>query len=101
MRRKWTAEQKLAIVQETQSDRVLVVARRHGIAAPQLYRWIEEHAAGGEQGLRQRGYREDPELRRLRLENQQLKELLADKELALRIKDSLLKKTEQRTRSEL
>ena len=54
MRRKWTAEQKLAIVQETQYERVLVVARRHGIAAPQLYRWIEEHAAGGEQGLRQR-----------------------------------------------
>jgi len=34
-----------------------------------------------------------PELKRLQLENQRLKELLADKELELKIKNELLKKT--------
>ncbi|KAB2892982.1 MAG: transposase [Bacteroidetes bacterium] len=36
--------------------------------------------------------KDDPETHRLRLENQALKEMIADQALALRIKDSLLKK---------
>jgi len=41
---------------------------------------------------------EDPELRRLRQENQQLKEVVAEKELIIRVKDALLKKSTSRGR---
>jgi hypothetical protein len=39
----------------------------------------------------------DPELKRLYVENEQLKLLIAEKELELRIKNELLKKTSYQT----
>jgi hypothetical protein len=45
--------------------------------------------------------RTDPQVKRLLLENQRLKQLLAEKELALNIKDELLKKTTSRGRTGL
>jgi hypothetical protein len=53
----------------------------------------------GEAGLSGNVPKEDRETHRLRLENQALKEMIAEQALALRIKDSLLKKTELRLRS--
>lgn len=46
----------------------------------------------GLKGLSSRRSR-DPEFERIMRENQRLKQLLADKELELKIKESLLKKT--------
>ena len=47
-RRRWSAEEKTAIVQETYAPgmSVSVVARRHGIAPNQLFRWRRLHAEG-------------------------------------------------------
>lgn len=47
-RRRWSAEEKAAIVQETYAPGVSVsfVARRHGIAPNQLFTWRRLHAEG-------------------------------------------------------
>jgi len=47
---------------------------------------------GGREALFSKHYKLDPEVKRLQKENQQLKQLLAEKELALLIKEELLKK---------
>ena len=47
-RRRWTASEKLAIVQETYEPdaTVSLVARRHGVAPNQLFRWRKLAAQG-------------------------------------------------------
>ena len=47
-RRRWSAEEKAAIVQETYAPgmSVSLVARRHGIAPNQLFRWRRLYAEG-------------------------------------------------------
>ena len=48
-RRRWTAAEKLRIVEETLDDRdsISVVARRHGVAPNLLYRWRRLMPDGG------------------------------------------------------
>lgn len=43
-RRRWSAADKLRIVEETlyEGERIFAVARRNGVAPNQLYRWHEE-----------------------------------------------------------
>ena len=47
-RRRWSAEEKAAIVQETYAPgmSVSLVARRHGVAPNQLFRWRRLYAEG-------------------------------------------------------
>jgi transposase len=47
-RRRWSAEEKAAMVEETYAPgmSVSLVARRHGIAPNQLFRWRRLHAEG-------------------------------------------------------
>lgn len=73
--------------------------RQHQVAASTYYKWKEKYDLYGEEGLKQAYRQSDPELKRLQIENLRLKQLLADKELALQIKDELLKKTISRKRS--
>lgn len=97
-RRKFSVEEKLAILKEAEANGVTQTIRRHGIYAKMLYRWREQLETGGREGLKPY-QRVDPELRRLQLENLALKKLVAEKELALAVKDELLKKTQFRERT--
>lgn len=47
-RRRWSPEEKMAIVQETYAPgmSVSLVARRHGVAPNQLFTWRRLHASG-------------------------------------------------------
>lgn len=98
-KRTWTAEQKLAIVKEAEQHGVTATIRKHQIYGNTLYQWREKYLVGGEEGLRQMYRRTDPEVKRLEDENRRLKELVAEKELMLRIKEDLLKKTLARPKS--
>ena len=91
-RRNWTAEQKLAILQEAEKNGVTETIRRHGIFSNTYYQWRDKYAIGGLEALGDKHYKPDPELKRLAAENRRLKDLLAEKELALAIKEELLKK---------
>ena len=92
-------EAKLAILEEADRNGVAQTCRKHGVAASQVHEWRKKYQLLGEAGLSGYARKEDSETHRLRVENQALKEMIAEQALALRIKDSLLKKTEQRMRS--
>jgi len=97
-KRKWTADEKLAILKESEQHGVTATIRKHGIYSQTLYGWKEKYDLEGQAGLSQAYKRVNPELKKLQLENQRLKEIVAEKELELRIKDDLLKKTTLRSK---
>lgn len=92
-RRHWPAEEKLKILLEAEKEGITATIRKHGIYTNTFYQWKEQYDTGGKEALASKHYKLDPEIKRLQKENQQLKELLAEKELALRIKEELFKKS--------
>lgn len=50
VRRRWSVEEKLALVAETKSAPVSRVARQHGIASGLLFRWRRQFAAKAASG---------------------------------------------------
>lgn len=98
-RKKWSLEEKLFIIHEVERIGLVQTIRLHQVAASTYYKWKEKYDLYGEAGLKQTSRGADPELRRLQVENLRLKQLLADKELALQIKDELLKKTTLRKKN--
>lgn len=97
--RRLSKETKLAILEEAEHNGIAQTCRKHGISASQVHDWKKKLQLLGEAGLSGYVHKEDSETQRLRVENQALKEMIAEQALALRIKDSLLKKTEVRLRS--
>ena len=94
-------EERLRIIREGEAEGVLSTCRRYAISRETYYTWKNRYEEGGFEALQpKRRHREDPELTRLRDENKKLKEIVAEKELALRIKEDLLKKTLQQRRSD-
>lgn len=98
-KRLFTDEQKQLILREVEEHGLAVTLRKHGLNARSIYRWREKLQNPDRRAEDPKRSPDDAELRRLRHENQQLKELIAEKELAIRIKDALLKKTASRERS--
>lgn len=72
---------------------ITATIRKHGIYSNTFYQWKEKYDTGGKEALSSKHYKVDPEVKRLQKENHQLKQLLAEKELALLIKEELLKKS--------
>ena len=91
-RRRWTAEQKLAVIKECEQNGVTVTLRKHGIQQASYYRWKKQYELDGQAGLLSH-VRRDPELLALQTENARLKKLVAEKELMLMIKDEMIKKS--------
>jgi transposase len=82
-RKKWSNEEKVAIVLEMVrgEDSVAAICARHGVNATQAYRWQEEFLAGGRAALadkRRRGSL-DP----VADENRRLKELVGQQALVI------------------
>ena len=93
-----TAEQKLAILKEGEQEGITATIRKYGIYTNTYYQWKEKYEREGLAGLGSRARVSDPELKRLQRENKRLKQLLAEKDLELSIKDELLKKTPRTSR---
>lgn len=92
-----TLQQKVQLVEESKTLGVLETARKHGLHYQTLKNWVDAFSLSGAAGLEKQTIKVDPELKRLFLENEQLKLLLAEKELELRAKNELLKKTSLQT----
>ena len=91
--KKRTKEEKEKILLEINRLGVVAGCRRCGIDPRTYYNWLEKYQAHGLAGLEDgRGRKSEATLRRLEKENKVLKELLAEKELELKMKDELLKK---------
>ena len=97
-RRHWSADEKLSILSEAEKEGITTTIRRHGIYSNTFYQWKEKFDTGGKEALASKHYKVAPEVKRLQKENRQLKEMLAEKELALRTKEELLKKSTARKR---
>jgi len=94
-RKSWSSSQKLEIINYANQHGIPKAVREYSVSTTSIYEWQNRYEKEGETGLHRsrKSSGVTVELRELRRENQQLKELVAEKELALRIKDALLKKS--------
>ena len=92
-KRTFTKEEKLEILKEATAHGVTATLERFGIYPATYYSWRKKYDTMGEAGLCHG--MTPPQLkkiRRLEKENKTLKELLAEKDLEMRLKDETLKK---------
>jgi len=93
IKRKFTAEDRLAILQEGDRNGRTETIRKYNIA-PSLYdRWRRKYLAEGIEGLKNKHKRIDPQIGQLEEENARLKRIIAQQALELEFKTELLKKT--------
>ncbi len=94
-RKTWSSEEKEKIVLHSIQHGVSKTSREFGVSTVSIYSWKEKFEQLGKNGL-QSGAMTDSEreLKLLRRENEALKRIVAEKELAIQIKDSLLKKSQ-------
>jgi transposase len=82
-RKKWSKEEKIAVVLEMirGGDSVAVICARHGVSATQAYRWQEQFLAGGRAALSDK--RRKGSLDPVADENRRLKELVGQQALVI------------------
>ena len=86
-------EDKERILLDIQRIGVVAGCRKHEVDPSTYYNWLDKYQASGIEGLEdRRGRTNDHLLRKAEKEIRLLKEILADKELELKMKDELLKK---------
>lgn len=91
--RKFTQDEKLAILKEAKQKGVKATLEKYDLYPATYYYWKKKHLVYGEEGLRHATQRDqEARLRSLEKENEQLKVLLAEKELESKLKDEMLKK---------
>ena len=92
-KRTFTKEEKLHLLKEASEQGVTATLEKHGIYPATFYSWKKKYDTMGEAGFR---HGMTPahlkEIKRLEKENKTLKELLAEKDLEMRLKDETLKK---------
>lgn len=91
--KKFTKAEKLAILKEAGANGVKVTLAKYDLYPATYYYWKKKLLVHGESGLNHRTLKnQESEIKRLEKENEALKILLAEKELAGKLKDELLKK---------
>lgn len=93
-KRSWSKEEKLAILKEAETLGQQETLRKHGIYPATYHSWRKKYAESGEAGLDHQARRkvDSKRIRSLEDEVSLLKELLANKEMELALRDELLKK---------
>ena len=74
---RFTEEQRVAIIREADRDPVAEVARRHGISCQVIYIWRQRFGGLEENDVRR--------LKRLEVENERLKKLVAERDLEIEV----------------
>lgn len=92
-RRKWNQKEKEEILLSLEEHGVSKTSREYNVSTATLYNWKNKYDELGSEGL-ENGAKTamERELAQLKRENNELKKMVAEKELAIRVKDSLLKK---------
>jgi len=92
-RRRWKAEEKLAVIKEIKdTNKVVETCRKYSVDPGMYYRWKESYETFGLHGLKPHYRRMEPGLRKIMKENEKLKKLLAEKELENALLSESLKK---------
>lgn len=94
-RKRWSTKEKLEIINYAKLHSVLKATREYNVSSPSIYKWIDTFESKGEAGLngKKKDNSESLENKRLKRENDELKKIIAEKELRLRIQDAMLKKS--------
>ena len=92
-RRRWKAEEKLAIIKEVkEKGKVVETCRKYSIDPGMYSKWKESYDTFGLDGLKPHYRRMESKVRKLMKENEKLKKLLAEKELENALLSDALKK---------
>ena len=93
-RRSWSFTEKLEAVQLMKKEGVGKTSRQLKISSTTLCKWERHFDEHGEKGLMSKLISDgNPELEKLKKENHELKMLVAEKELIIRVQNELLKKS--------
>lgn len=95
-RKRWTTSQKMEILNYCKIHGAARTAREFEVSVGSIYKWRNLYELHGEAGLsknKKTTTNETLENRRLRRENEELKKMVAEKELRLRIQQEMLKKS--------
>lgn len=94
-KKRWSAPEKLEIINYYKLHGATKASREFNVSIGSIYKWKESYESEGVSAL-SKSKKEDSaaiENRRLKRENDELKKLVAEKELRLRIQDEMLKKS--------
>jgi transposase-like protein len=93
-KRAWTLAEKLEALQLLKKDGISKACRQLGLSSTTLYNWQRSFEQNGERGLSTKpDHGKNPEFEKLKRENHELKMLVAEKELIIRVQNELLKKS--------
>jgi putative transposase len=93
-KRRWSKEDKLAILKEAEQNGVELTIRKHGIYPSTYYSWRKKYQLEGESGFTDSARRKKDRqyIRQLEDELSLLKQLLAERDVEIALRDELLKK---------
>lgn len=90
----WSQDEKLTIVEYYKEHGAAKTSKEFNVSSANIYNWVSHFEKGGSSSLSGTNSTDkDKEILRLQREIQAYKEIIAEKELSLRIKDALLKKS--------
>lgn len=91
--KKFTEAEKLTILTEVKEKGLKVTLDKYDLFPGTYYYWKSKHAVYGDEGLKHKTNKDQiVQIKKLEKENEQLKILLAEKELESKMKDDLIKK---------
>jgi transposase-like protein len=93
IRRTFTPEERLSIVQEGQREGRSETCRKYNLSLSLYDRWRRKYLEHGIEGLKSKYKKIDPVVRELQEENERLKRIIAKQALEIEVKSELLKKT--------
>ncbi len=92
-RRTFSKQEKLSILKEAAEQGVTATLEKHGIYPSVYYKWKNKFTQMGEEGLEHGMNRAHlKRIRELEKENQKLKEIVAEKELVVKMHEEIKKK---------
>ena len=92
MKRRWSLEEKLSILEAGSQGNVIEVCRKHNLSTGTYYNWKKKYESKGEAGLKVNYDNRNAEMKKAEEEIRILRKLLADKEIELEVQKELLKK---------
>jgi len=92
-RKNWSQKEKEEVLLYLEQNGVTKAAREFNVSTATIYAWKRRFEELGSEGLGSGAKTAaEKELAQLKRENNELKKMVAERELALRVKDALLKK---------
>ncbi len=90
---KFTESEKLSILKEAELNGMKKTIAKYGVYQATYYYWRRKYRLLGKEGLAHGANKERlKEVKRLRKENEMLKQIIAEKELESKLKDEMLEK---------